>query len=405
VWRRYGETPYAILVVGVITVEVFALGALTWTFAFRLFGLDLPMELEGVLLGAVAVSAAALVMLTVYVLGYHVLSLAMERRTTELLEMWIERWVGALYDGDPLPQSPLTPEAREAGLALRELLRGEEGQNLTGLLEASGVGEELRHRLSSNRLSVRLEALDDLARVRLSGAFPDLLPCLQDPRAPVRLMAARALARTLAAWTQGPGRDHATASFVGGLETAGLPPGAAGETLQLLEDAAPDVLSRLFSRVSLPVSLLRAALDAVGRLGLSQFTPNLVPRITHHDREVRAAALRALGRLGRSPMQARVAIVIALNDDTEFVRIQAARAAGRLPQRMAVPLLLDSMGDPSWWVRRASAEALLGMGPKGIAALRRASRGHSDRFARDMSAQVLRDAGMRVAAGPLEETA
>ena len=114
--------------------------------------------------------------------------------------------------------------------------------------------------------------------------------------------------------------------------------------------------------------------------------------MTHTDREVRAAGLRALGRLGRVPRKARDPLVIALTEDTEFVRIQAARAAAFLPRTMAVSLLYESMGDRSWWVRRSSAESLLHLGPDGRAALQKAIDSHPDRFARDMSEQVLLDA-------------
>jgi hypothetical protein len=406
-WRRYGETPYTVLVVGVITVEVLALGGLTWVFAFRLFGFGVSRELEGALIASVAVTAAALVMLTIYILGFHALSMARERRSTERLEMWIERWVRALYDGDEPPAAPLSRDAQQAGLELRELLKGQEGQDLAALLEASGVGHSLLHQLESHRLTVRLEALDGLARARLSSAFAGVLSHLDDPRTAVRLMAARACARTLAEWTPGPGRDQAVAAFVARLHRADLPSGAAGETLQLLEGVAPAVLSRLLRQVEPSALLLKGALNATGRLGLADMADAVVPRITHPDREVRAAALRALSRFRRVPAGARDALVIALNDDTEYVRVQAARAAGRLPQRLAIPLLSDSLGDPSWWVRRASAEALLQVGGRGVAGLRRAARKHPDRFARDMSAQVLLDAGLAESpsAPTLEETA
>ena len=87
--------------------------------------------------------------------------------------------------------------------------------------------------------------------------------------------------------------------------------------------------------------------------------------------------------------------MIALNDDTEFVRVQAARAAAYLPPEVAVPVLQGSMGDSSWWVRRASAESLLKLGPKGIGTLWAAANKHPDVFAGDMAAQVLLDAGIK----------
>jgi HEAT repeat protein len=89
-------------------------------------------------------------------------------------------------------------------------------------------------------------------------------------------------------------------------------------------------------------------------------------------------------------------VVIALVDDTEFVRIQAARAAAFVPEANAVTALYEALGDRSWWVRRASAESLLARDAWGISALKKAATSHPDRYAKDMAAQVLLDAGVKV---------
>jgi HEAT repeat protein len=54
-------------------------------------------------------------------------------------------------------------------------------------------------------------------------------------------------------------------------------------------------------------------------------------------------------------------------------------------------VLSDRLGDRSWWVRRAAADALVALGPAGLAQLGRAARAHPDRFARDIAEQALRD--------------
>jgi len=168
------------------------------------------------------------------------------------------------------------------------------------------------------------------------------------------------------------------------------------EVLILLQDAAPAVTARLVASPNLPAPIVRACLDAVGRLGLVQLAYEVGSRITHRDPEVRAAALRALGRLRRVPTRSRDAVIIALADDTEFVRIQAARAAAFIPELNAVTELSHALGDPSWWVRRAAAESLLARDDWGLRALQEAAVSHLDRFARDMAAQVLLDAGLTV---------
>jgi HEAT repeat protein len=394
-WRRYGDVPYTLLVFAVFALEVVSLGLVIWGFSRNLFGSVPYTEIQGFLVGGVAVTAVALALLTAYVLAYHGMSRSRERRSQELGKKWTERWIRALEGEGPFPQPPLTKEAQDAALALRELKGGEEGALLASRLEEAGVVEALVRRLESHRRTVRLEALEGLARARLPNAFDAVNRHVYHAQALIRLMAARAGARTLAAWT-GPGRSDAAAAFAESLGAIDLPAGAVAELLILLEDAASLVIARLMANPKLPAPLARACLDAIGRLGLSPLAYEAGLRITHGDAEVRAAALRAMGRLSRVPMRARDAVIIALVDDTEFVRIQAARAAAFVPEHSALTALYEALGDSSWWVRRASAESLVARDAWGIDALRKAAASHPDRYARDMAAQVLLDAEIDV---------
>jgi hypothetical protein len=56
-----------------------------------------------------------------------------------------------------------------------------------------------------------------------------------------------------------------------------------------------------------------------------------------------------------------------IDDEGEFGRTQAARAVVRLGDELAVPRLLELLGDRSWWVRRAAAQALLELDGRGDA--------------------------------------
>jgi HEAT repeat protein len=394
-WRRYGDVPYTLLLFAVFSLEVVSLGLVIWAFSRNLFGTVPYGEVEGILVGGVALTAAGLALLTGYVLVYHAMSLSRERRSHQLGTMWTERWVIALKGEGPFPKAPLTVEAQDAALALREVLGGPEAAMLASRLEAAGVAEALMRRLASHRRTVRLEALDGLARARLPKAFDAVNRFVSHPQAVVRLMAARAAARTLGAWS-GPGRFEAEAAFADSLSRVELPAGAVTEVLTLLEDAALGVTARLMANLKLPAPLARACLDAIGRLGLSSLAYEAGPRISHSDPEVRAAALRAMGRLARVPMRARDAVIIALADDTEFVRVQAARAAAFVPAQNAMTALYEALGDPSWWVRRAAAESLAARDAWGVDALKKASVSHPDRFARDMAAQVLLDGGVKL---------
>lgn len=391
-WRRDGDLPYSFLVLAVVTAEAIALGALTLVFSLRLVNLVPGGLTVGLTLFAVvAVTATGLVVLTGYILVYHLLSIPRERRRSERVRRWTGVWTAALYAGEPIPATPRR-DVVEAGLELRELLRGEDGWRLSELLEQAGVGAFLVPRLSSRRLPARLEALDGLARSKLPSALGAVMEGMGDPNELVRLVSARAAARILAGTRPGPVRSEGARSVGVALVVAGLPRGAVVEVLLLLDDAAAEVLRTLFSNRDLPAALTRACLDAVGRLELAEFARDVAARLADGDDETRAAALRALGRMGTLPRGTRGMVVAAMDDPVEFVRVQATRPVAFLRPDLAARLLWKAMGDPSWWVRRGSAESLLALGPRGVEALTRATADHPDRYARDMAAHVLLDA-------------
>jgi tetratricopeptide (TPR) repeat protein len=126
---------------------------------------------------------------------------------------------------------------------------------------------------------------------------------------------------------------------------------------------------------------------------LLELAEDVAAHVTDPDAEVRAASLRALGRLGFMPPVAVPGALEATGDPVEFVRVQAMRTAVLLPHAEARTALWRGLGDQSWWVRRAAAHALLGLGMEGPDLVQRAARTHPDRYARQMALQVLLDAG------------
>src|SRR5438067_4436923 len=115
-WRRYGDVPYALLVLGVFTIELCSLGALTWIASLRLGGLIPAARVEEVLLATVISTAVALLLLSAYVLAYHVLSVPRERVGRERTEDWVELWVNILVGAAPAPTVLPRGEALEAAL-------------------------------------------------------------------------------------------------------------------------------------------------------------------------------------------------------------------------------------------------------------------------------------------------
>jgi HEAT repeat protein len=410
-WRRYGDDLYALLVLVVFSFEALTLGVLTWAFALSAARALGGGDLISVLVSSVAVTALALIMIGSYVIAYHVISTRRERHRRVLLDEWTARWVSVLFEGRKPPRGPLSPEGVETLLDLREHLTGAEGERVERLVRRYDIGRRLLERTSLDetgrgparlfrslrrrRLSGRLDALESLAKARLAQSVEPLLRLLDDREPAVRLMALRSLARSLARMRPGPRYDRAILGMAEVVMTSSLPAGAVEEAMLLLEAAAPRVLRIVLaaSPTDQRAGLVARAIDAVGRLKLLELAEDVAAHVTDPDAEVRAASLRALGRLGFLPPVAVQGALEATGDPVEFVRVQAMRTAVLLPHAEARTALWRGLGDQSWWVRRAAAHALLGLGMEGPDLVQRAARTHPDRYARQMALQVLLDAG------------
>lgn len=108
------------------------------------------------------------------------------------------------------------------------------------------------------------------------------------------------------------------------------------------------------------------------------------------DPNVRAAAVEVLGT--RSGPSVKTAVVARLEDSAWFVRVHAARAAGRLAGADAAPTIARLLADERWWVRTAAKDAFRSIGTDSIPVLLSVL-GHEDRFARNGAAEVLQDLG------------
>jgi HEAT repeat protein len=409
-WRKYGDDLYASIVLAVFSFEALVLGGLTWSFALRASRALGGGNVTAILIASIAVTALSLVLIGGYVLAYHVLSNRRERGRRERLEAWAARWVAVLFGNEAPPIAPLPAEGVESLLDLREHLAGTEGERVESLVHGYGIGPALLDRTSvmerrglarilnslrHRRLSTRLEALEALAKARLAQSVEPLLRLLDDREESVRLMALRSLARSLARMPEGPACDRAILGFAEAVMTSDLSPGLVEESLLLLEGAAPRVLSIMLAAGpgDRRASLVVRATDAVGRLKLLELAEDVASHLADPEPELRAAALRALSQIGILPAGHEPSVAAALSDDVEFVRVQAARTAMLLPVEVAEPELWRLLGDQSWWVRRAAANALFRLGTDGPSVLERAGRNHPDRFARHMALQVLLDAG------------
>jgi HEAT repeat protein len=397
VWRRFGDETFSVLVAVVVTVEAGALITLVLLLGGRATGLVGPSRIRGTLIASVVSVGLGLVVLTVYLLAYQGISQRREQAIAGSRSRWVGVWLDVLYLDRQPPPAPLRRDAVAALLDVRETLKGVEGLRVAQIVDRYELGEGFARRARAPKISTRLEAVEALAQARIPSALPDLITLIADPEVVVRVAAARAGVRTLAGVPPGPDRDDAAARLIQALETNQLPRGVVEEILLLGEDAAPQLIGELLLRLDVPVASLKAGLNAAGRLQLFMFTDELIRFVDHPDPEIRAAAFRAFSSIGYLPPEAEPAVVAALNDPVEFVRIHASRAARLLDVEKALPILWNVLGDRSWWVRRAAARSLVHLGDAGSRELAIASSAHTDRYARDMAGQVLRDAAASLA--------
>jgi len=232
----------------------------------------------------------------------------------------------------------------------------------------------------------RLQAAERLGYLGDGVSLPALLDALQDPVLAVRFAAARSLGaigetRTipqivLAFDLPGDMNQRRVAEILHDF-------GAAG-TEQLLailrnedgtfSDNAVDVAARV-----------------LGMLRAPQAVESLLPLLGHGDFRVRLNAVRSLGQIGdHGPADAMAKLA---EDPAWEVRNAAVQALGRLKVERHLDKLAAALRDTSWWVRFSAAQALWSLGAKGREALTTAMTGSTDRFARDISRQILEEHG------------
>ncbi|GAB5603825.1 hypothetical protein FJNA_23510 [Thermus sp. FJN-A] len=375
-WRR-GEGVYALIVASVVSLEALALGGLVLVFSARLWGAVGYGPVAWTLWQSLALTGLALGVLSGYVLLYHTYTAWREGRARAAYQAWLARFTEALLEEKEPPSPPWPEEAVEALLALRESLRGEYGERLSAWLRE--VLPRWRRRLLGRFASraTRLEALDALAQARLAEALPLVLPYLRHPDPVLRLAAARAASRLAP--------KEAALALASGLLQAALPRGALLEVLLLLEDRADPVVRHFLEEGGGEEAW--AALEALGRLRLLGLAGEAERFLHHPDPELRAAAMRALARLGYAPEGLWEVVLAHLQAPEDFLRLQAVRLLPLVGGEVARRALWRALSDPSFYVRRGAAEALRSLDP-GL--LRQAAQAHPDPYGRAMAEQVLR---------------
>jgi HEAT repeat protein len=339
---------------------------------------------------ALVLSAMSAVVLAV-IIGVRLRAQAEARRAAKLRR-----------EAEPLVAAYLA--GREKPAAIVDLLQKHPEQSLLLLMEISDrlepsaraplqplfaslpLREKETKALWNRHWERRLQAAERLGYLGEEIALPALLDALQDPVLSVRFAAARSLsamgqARTipqivLAFDLPGEMNQRRVAEVLHGFGPAG--------TEQLLSILRNE--DGTFSDNAMGV-----AARVLGMLRAPEAVESLLPMLGYEDFRVRLNAVRSLGQIADHTTADAVAKLA--EDPAWEVRNAAVQALGRLKAERHLGKLTAALRDSSWWVRFSGAQALFAMGAPGREALTAAMTGSTDRFARDISRQILEEHG------------
>jgi HEAT repeat protein len=344
---------------------------------------------------AVAFWIGAGVLLLTLLLGLQIVRLRMalrrrERREARVLNRW-RPILAAAIAGEPPGELPPLPRADriyfiKLWVHLQASLRGEAGASLVAIARRLGLDGEARAMLAGRRRTERLLAALLLGHLRDATAWPTLQRLAALPDVTVSLTALWALVRidpqaaTAHLTPMFVARDDWAMSHVAGVLRQAPAPVAA-VLVELLPALPRERLPRALRiadalQVEVPDALLARALDDGGG----------------DDGGGAVAVITAALRLVRLPGSRERVRALLAHDDWQ-VRVQAAKALGRIGDRSDVARLVTLLGDREWWVRYRAAEALAELPWLTRADLAQLRDGLSDRYAADMLAQVLAEEG------------
>lgn len=325
---------------------------------------------------------AALVLTLLLALQIVGMRLALRRRQRSderALARWRPLLNTAIVGEMPATLPPLRRAERLPFLRLwahlQGSLRGEANEALNAVARRLGLDTYARGLLPRGTRTSRLLAALVLGHLHDKQAWPALLRMAGQPDNTVALTALWALVRIdpeAAADYMVPlfiEREEWALSLAAGILQQAIEPATAAlvRILPQLDQARLPRALRIAEalHVRLPAGILKAALR-------SSATPVVI------------AGLRSV----RTPATIEEVRELLAHGDWQ-VRVQAARALGRVGERADAERLVRLLGDREWWVRYRAAEALLELPALTRADLEALRASLTDRFAADMLSQAM----------------
>lgn len=340
---------------------------------------------------SILLTAFSIVLLAIIV----VIRLNAERRArhTARFRHRVEPLVAGFVTGRVRPEEILPEVKRDPDEALgllmevSERLQQADRPKLQPIFAALPVRGDLRQDLCSRNWEKRLPAAERLGYLGDHGTVDDLVAALKDEVLVVRFAAARSLV------------SLRSADAIEQILLAFDVPGELNErrTAEILHEMGEDAITPLVAVLQdgsgkYSESVINVAARVLGMFRAPAAVIPLKNLLTSKEFRVRLNAVRSLGALGDRTV---IPDIAALAEDPSWeVRNVVMQAIGKLRGTDQIPLLVRALGDEAWWVRFSAAQALFSLGDPGLQALRQAARDAADRYARDISRQVLEEHGV-----------
>lgn len=337
-----------------------------------------------ILFALVGISAVALFL-------HHTLSHLRRARLRRRMAIATDLLAPTIVDPDSLGKA-VARAAQRAGprataSALRQFrmrIKGDFALLLTRHLETLGEVDRLGRLGGARRAWLRRAAARGLGECGGRKARAYLVWLLTDRDPEVRRTARNALL----AGEDPQGVHAAINSYFGDVATH---QGWKAAFYARLAAVAPEELRTLFAKGRLAGIEEKLALEALGDVRDEAAASLAAERLDAPEPELRATAVRVLGKLRRDEFRQR--ILRDLSDPIWFVRAAAARAFETLGPDPAVDeALTAALTDREWWVRANAARALSHRGEAGVRRLV-SSLEADDHYARDAALSALTSAG------------
>ncbi|HWJ94983.1 MAG TPA: HEAT repeat domain-containing protein [Telluria sp.] len=302
-----------------------------------------------------------------------------QRREAAAFAKWRPPLHDAIVGITPLSLPELKPAERLHFLTLwvhlQASVRGDATEELNDIARRVGIVPRVRTFLQRGPRAHRLLAALTLGHLRDRDAWPQLLQLAGQPDKALALTALWAMVRVDAK----AAAEYMTPLFV---EREDWALARVAGILQQARADASEVLARMLP--TLDEARLPRALRIAEALRMQLPAATLDAALSSESPALLIAALRGI----ETPL-AIEAVRRLLAHDNWQVRVQAARALGRVGEAADVDRLAALLSDREWWVRYRAAQAmaeLAALSGRDLTELRAAL---TDRFGADMLAQVM----------------